>query len=64
MTEASVDHIQITVYYTEGAAGTNMQVNIGDAWKEISAIKINIGDDWKAVEGAQINIGDTWETIF
>ena len=27
-----VDHIRITVYYTEAATGTNCQVNIGDAW--------------------------------
>lgn len=44
--------------------GTNMQINIGDAWKEVSAMKINIGDDWKEVAGAQINIGDSWKTIF
>jgi hypothetical protein len=60
----NVDHIRITVYYTEGAAGTNTQINIGDAWKDISAMKINIGDAWKDVAGAQINIGDAWKEIF
>ena len=48
--------------YSTTAAGTNMQINIGDAWKEISAMQINIGDAWKAVVGAQINIGDAWKT--
>ena len=46
------------------SAGTNTQINIGDAWKEISAMQINIGDTWKAVVGAQVNIGDAWKTIF
>lgn len=45
-------------------SGTNMQINIGDAWKTVEGMKINIGDTWKTVEGAQINIGDTWKTIF
>ena len=44
--------------------GTNMQVNIGDAWKSVDAVKINIGDVWKVVEGMQVNIGDVWKTIF
>lgn len=59
-----VDHIRITVYYTEVATGTNMQINIGDAWKAVPAMKINIGDTWKDVASAKINIGDTWKTIF
>ena len=48
----------------EGVAGTNTQINIGDAWKEIAGVQINIGDTWKTVEGMQINIGDAWKTIF
>ena len=60
---AEVDHIRITVYYTE-ATGTNMQINIGDAWKAVPAMKINIGDAWKNVLSAKINIGDAWKTIF
>ena len=59
-----VDHIRITVYYTEAATGTNCQVNIGDTWKEVSAMKINIGDAWKEVASAKINIGDNWKDIF
>jgi hypothetical protein len=60
---AEIDHIRITVYYTE-VTGTNAQINIGDAWKSVDAMKINIGDAWKDVAGAQINIGDVWKTIF
>ncbi len=50
--------------YPFSAGGTNAQINIGDSWKEISAMQINIGDTWKPVAGAQINIGDAWKTIF
>ena len=60
---ARVDHIRMTVYYTE-AEGTNMQINIGDVWKDIDSIKINIGDVWKDVTKVEINIGDAWKTIF
>ena len=48
----------------EAAGGTNIQINIGDAWKSVNAMKINIGDVWKDVAGAQVNIGDAWKTIF
>ena len=61
---AEVFYVKITVYYTEAAGGTNMQVNIGDVWKEVPAVKINIGDVWKDVAGAQVNIGNAWKTIF
>lgn len=46
------------------AVGTNMQLNIGDTWKEIPAVQINIGDTWKEVVGIQQNIGDTWKEVF
>jgi len=48
----------------EPATGTNMQVNIGDTFKSVSAAQVNIGDTWKTVTSAQVNIGDTWKTIF
>jgi len=48
----------------EAAAGTNIQINIGDAWKTVPAIQINIGDAWKNVVSASVNIGDAWKTIF
>lgn len=59
-----VDHIRITVYYTETSGATNMQINIGDSWKTISGSQINIGGVWKTVSKVQINIGDTWENVF
>lgn len=49
---------------TLGAAGTNLQINIGDAWKAVPTMQINVGDAWKPVAGAKINIGDVWKTIF
>ena len=55
---------QVYVEVDYVAAGTNFQINIGDAWKEVPLMKINIGDVWKDVASAQINIGDSWKTIF
>ena len=57
---ANIASVDVTVPPT----GTNMQINIGDAWKDVSTIQINIGDTWKAVTKVQINIGDTWKTVF
>lgn len=50
--------------YPFAAVGTNIQINRGDAWKEVSAIKINRGDAWKDVASMQINRGDAWKSIF
>jgi len=44
--------------------GTNMQINIGDSWKEIDSMKINIGDVWKDVSNVWINIGDVWKEVY
>jgi len=54
-------YVEIT--YTP-AAGTNIQVNIGDIWKEVDSIKINIGDVWKDVSGTWVNVGDSWKVIY
>jgi len=59
-----VDHIRITVYYTEAPVGTNMKINIGDSWKDVDSMKINIGDTWKDVESVKINVGDEWKTVY
>ena len=37
------------------------KINIGDTWKNTTALKVNINDSWKTVTGGYINIGDTWE---
>lgn len=60
------DNNKYSIYatYTAAAAGTNIKLNIGDSWKDVTKIQINIGDSWKNVTKAQVNIGDTWKTIF
>lgn len=64
-TNSTSNNFLCAIYAVELAeTGTNMQVNVSDSWKEISAMKINIGDVWKDIEAAQINIGDTWKNIF
>lgn len=52
------------VYASGGGGGTNIKINIGDVFKDVTAIKLNVGDVWKDVTHAQVNIGDTWKTIF
>jgi len=54
----------IYAVYETAPTGTNTQINIGDSWKEISAMQINIGDVWKEVAGMQINIGDNWKEVY
>jgi len=46
------------------AAGTNMQVNVDDVLKEVSAIKVNVDDVEKSVTAGKINKDDAWKTIF
>ena len=46
------------------AVGTNMQINIADAWKDVDSMKINIGDVWKDVAEVKQNIGDAWKTVY
>ena len=60
----SASRYSIYCTYTAGAAGTNMEINIGDAWKDVDKLEINIGDTWKDVTKVQLNVGDTWKTIF
>ena len=50
--------------YTEGAAGTNIKINIGDTFKDVSEMKINVGDTWKTVAEVKQNVGDAWKTVF
>lgn len=55
-----VNDIEIPV----ASVGINMQINIGDSWKDVDALKINIGDSWKPVTSIKQNIGDVWKTVF
>lgn len=58
------DNFIVAIYALAAAAGTNMEINIGDTWKDVDSIKINIGDTWKDVTKVQINIGDAWKDVF
>lgn len=72
--DVSVDETageQVAELYNSGAGlaypfavGTNMQINIGDAWKDADAVKVNIGDAWKDVAAIKQNIGDVWKDVF
>ena len=58
-----------STFITEGTpetpiTGLNLQINIGDSFKDVEAIKINIGDSWKVVTAIKINIGDSWKDVF
>lgn len=52
------------LYEIVAPVGTNMKINIADAWKDVDLIKINIGDTWKEVAEIKQNIGDVWKTVF
>lgn len=63
----SVDHIRITVYYTEGAppaAGTGQYINKGDVLKQVSHVYLNKADVWKNVPTAYINKGDVLKKLY
>jgi len=40
-----------------------VNINIGDSWKAVNAIKINIGDAWKDVIAGWVNISDVWKSL-
>lgn len=54
----------IEFYAPSGGGGNVKKINIGDSWKDVSAMKINIGDSWKTVQSVKINVGDSWKTVF
>jgi hypothetical protein len=41
-----------------------IKVNIGDVFKDVTAVSINIGDTWKTVTKGEVNIGDVWKTFY
>lgn len=45
-------------------AGTNIQINIADTFKEVTGLQINIADSWKTATRVQQNIGDVWKDVF
>ena len=63
--ELRVSNIQRSDGQTEREpVGTNMKINIGGAWKDISEMKINVGGSWKNVTAVKINVGDTWKDVY
>jgi len=60
-----IDHIRITVYYTEAApAGTNQWLNIDDTWRQLSEAWVNVDDSWRKVKEAWINVDDVWRKLY
>lgn len=51
---------RLYVDYTEVPA---FQVNVGDVWKQPSAMYVNIGDVWRQVVQAYVNVGDVWREV-
>lgn len=58
------DEMYVEITGTLSGVGTNIQINIGDSFKSVDAIKINIGDNWKNVTSVKQNIGDVWKDVF
>jgi hypothetical protein len=51
--------------WTAGAPPTpGIKINIGDVWKDVTAVQVNIGDVWKTVTKGEVNIGDVWKTFY
>lgn len=59
---AYVDHVRITVYYTEPVQ--NFYVNVGDSWQTATDVYVNVGDVWQDVEDVYVNVGDVWRQIY
>lgn len=65
ITDITTAHLfGIYALYTAPPLSTNLQVNIGDVWKDVTGIQINIGDVWKTVTKVEVNIGDVWKTVY
>lgn len=64
MTGTGATYAAAALVPDSGGGGTNMQINVNDAWKTVDAIKINVNDAWKDVDGATVNVNDAWKTIF
>lgn len=52
--------IKLTINYTDVPA---FQVNVGDTWKQPSAMYVNVGDTWRTVTEMYVNVGDTWRRV-
>ena len=64
-TKTYVDYADIRIHYTtEAATGTNIQVNVNDAMKDVATAYVNVDDSWKEVANAYCQVDDAWKTIF
>jgi hypothetical protein len=63
---SEADNVFYAVYalYTEAPGTPGIKVNIGDVWKDVTAVQVNIGDTWKTVTKGEVNIGDVWKTFY
>lgn len=52
------------IFIPVAVAGTNIEVNVGDAWKAVTKVEINVGDVWKDVSAIEVNVGDVWKSVF
>ena len=62
--DIKTDDACFEIWGEAAAVGTNMKINIADAWKDVDSMKINIGDVWKDVAEVKQNIGDAWKVVF
>jgi len=63
-TTTYVDMINIIVYYTPAAVGTDMKINVGGVWKDVAEVKVNVSGVWKNVTEAWINVAGVWKQVF
>ena len=60
MVDLTIENLDLN----EAAAGTNFQVNVDDALKDVAKVYINKDDVWKEVANAYCQVDDAWKTIF
>lgn len=41
-----------------------IDVNVGDVFKKVTALNVNVGDAWKEVTGGYVNVGDSWKQFY
>ena len=60
MVDLTIENLDLN----EAAAGTNLQVNVNDAMKDVATAYVNVDDSWKEVANAYCQVDDAWKTIF
>lgn len=60
--EMRVDVGILEVNMTYAGGSQPIQINVSDAWKDVTRVYINTtGASWKEVSAPQINVGDAWK---